>query len=77
MQSSKTTGCWQHLALCLLLVTLCMNSCRANNKFDDDIYEIKGEYTRKPVFISSILQKLFVIIVAPIFINIIHANPAA
>lgn len=46
MRSSVSIGGWPHLALCLLLVVLCMNSCRANNnKFDDDIYEIKGEYT--------------------------------
>lgn len=51
MQSSKSTGCWQHLATCLLLIALCMTSCRANSKFDDDIYESKGEYIWKPVFL--------------------------
>lgn len=56
MQSSKSTGCWEHLVTCLLLVVFCMNSCCwASNKFDDDIYEIKGEYTCKTsLFLASL-----------------------
>lgn len=60
MDSFKFIGCRQHLAACLLIIVLCMDSCcwansnsnsndNDNNKFDDDIYEIKGEYTWKPV----------------------------